>query len=152
MSVKSTSFPLNAYDQMTHVKFFLNKIKCIRLCFDRIPDPDAEKPEDWDESEPEMIPDEDAAMPDGWLEEEDELVPDPDADKPADWDEDMDGEWEPPMISKYPNTACSRTQDARVMYFCCYYFWAVTGGATINVKIRRENGLKAMMNLTYNAV
>ena len=28
-----------------------------------------------------------------------ETIPDPDAKKPDDWDEDMDGEWEPPMIT-----------------------------------------------------
>ena len=28
-----------------------------------------------------------------------ENIPDPDAKKPEDWDEEMDGEWEPPMIS-----------------------------------------------------
>lgn len=28
-----------------------------------------------------------------------ENIPDPDAKKPDDWDEDMDGEWEPPMVT-----------------------------------------------------
>jgi len=28
-----------------------------------------------------------------------ETIPDPDATKPDDWDVDMDGEWEPPMIT-----------------------------------------------------
>lgn len=28
-----------------------------------------------------------------------ETIPDPDAKKPEDWDDDMDGEWEPPMIT-----------------------------------------------------
>lgn len=51
----------------------------------RIPDPDARKPDDWDEEAPEYIVDEDATMPTGWLEDEEELVPDPDADKPEDW-------------------------------------------------------------------
>lgn len=31
--------------------------------------------------------------------EKPETIPDPDAKKPDDWDEDMDGEWEPPMIT-----------------------------------------------------
>lgn len=31
--------------------------------------------------------------------EKPETIPDPDAKKPDDWDDDMDGEWEPPMIS-----------------------------------------------------
>lgn len=28
-----------------------------------------------------------------------ETIPDPDSKKPEDWEEDMDGEWEPPMIT-----------------------------------------------------
>lgn len=28
-----------------------------------------------------------------------ETIPDPDAKKPDDWDEEMDGEWEPPMVT-----------------------------------------------------
>lgn len=28
-----------------------------------------------------------------------ENIPDPDAKKPDDWDEEMDGEWEPPMVT-----------------------------------------------------
>ena len=44
-----------------------------------IPDPDAEKPADWPEDEPEMIVD-------------------PEAEKPEDWDEEEDGEWVAPMI------------------------------------------------------
>jgi len=45
----------------------------------RIVDPEAKKPEDWDENEPKMVKDSSAT-------------------KPADWDEAEDGEWEPPMI------------------------------------------------------
>lgn len=56
-----------------------------------------------DESEPEKIPDPDAEKPEGWLDDELELIPDEDAEKPADWDDDMDGEWEAPMVS---NPAC----------------------------------------------
>lgn len=41
-----------------------------------MPDPNAFKPDTWDEDEPEMIAD-------------------PDAKQPADWDVEMDGEWEP---------------------------------------------------------
>ncbi|WAQ99047.1 CALX-like protein, partial [Mya arenaria] len=64
----------------------------------RIPDPDASKPEDWDEDQPIEIPDESAVKPDGWLDDEQPLIPDPDAAKPDDWDEEMDGEWEAPLI------------------------------------------------------
>lgn len=28
-----------------------------------------------------------------------ENIPDPDAKKPDDWDDEMDGEWEPPMVT-----------------------------------------------------
>ena len=92
----------------------------IWTCTNRIPDPDAEKPEDWDETEPEMIADESATIPDGWLEEEEELVPDPDAEKQADWDEEMDGEWEPPMISQYTFCICTYKKYVLLVYLCCY--------------------------------
>ena len=42
----------------------------------RIPDPDASKPDDWDEDAPRTIPDEDAVKPDGWLDDEPTEVPD----------------------------------------------------------------------------
>ncbi|CAL1545287.1 unnamed protein product [Lymnaea stagnalis] len=50
-----------------------------------IPDADAKKPDDWDESEPATIIDEDAVRPDGWLEDEEVYTPDPTAIKPGDW-------------------------------------------------------------------
>ena len=53
-----------------------------------------------DEDEPEMVDDATAEKPEGWLDIEEELIPDPNAERPSDWDDDMDGEWEPPMISK----------------------------------------------------
>lgn len=59
-----------------------------------IPDPDAKKPEDWDDKP--KIDDPEATKPDDW--DTPEYIPDPDATKPDDWDDDMDGEWEPPMI------------------------------------------------------
>jgi len=60
----------------------------------KIKDPDAKKPEDWDERE--NIDDPDDTKPEDW--EKPEHIPDPDAKKPEDWDDEMDGEWEPPMI------------------------------------------------------
>lgn len=60
----------------------------------KIKDPDAKKPEDWDEKE--YIPDPEDKKPEDW--DKPEHIPDPEAKKPEDWDEDMDGEWEPPMI------------------------------------------------------
>jgi Calreticulin family len=43
----------------------------------RIPDPDATKPDDWDEDEPYEILDEEAQKPEGWLDDEPLSIPDP---------------------------------------------------------------------------
>jgi len=59
-----------------------------------IKDPEAKKPEDWDERA--TIPDPDDNKPEDW--DKPEHIPDPDATKPDDWDDEMDGEWEPPQI------------------------------------------------------
>uniref|UniRef100_H2ZWZ8 Calreticulin n=1 Tax=Latimeria chalumnae TaxID=7897 RepID=H2ZWZ8_LATCH len=61
----------------------------------KIKDPEAKKPEDWDERE--KIDDPEDTKPEDW--EKPEHIPDPDAKKPEDWDDEMDGEWEPPMIT-----------------------------------------------------
>lgn len=66
----------------------------------RIADPEASKPEDWDEEAPPKIADPDATKPDGWLDEGPELIPDPEATPPEDWDDEEDGEWEAPQICK----------------------------------------------------
>ncbi|XP_063890315.1 calreticulin isoform X2 [Helicoverpa armigera] len=60
----------------------------------KIKDPEAKKPEDWDERP--TIPDPEDKKPEDW--DKPEHIPDPDATKPEDWDDEMDGEWEPPMI------------------------------------------------------
>ncbi|XP_065100461.1 calreticulin 3a [Paramisgurnus dabryanus] len=60
----------------------------------KIKDPEAKKPEDWDDRA--KIDDPEDTKPADW--DRPENIPDPDAKKPEDWDEDMDGEWEPPMI------------------------------------------------------
>ena len=60
----------------------------------KIKDPDAAKPEDWDERA--KIDDPTDSKPEDW--DKPEHIPDPDAKKPEDWDEEMDGEWEPPVI------------------------------------------------------
>ena len=57
-------------------------------------DPEAKKPEDWDDRE--KIDDPEDSKPEDW--DQPEHVADPDAKKPDDWDDEMDGEWEPPMI------------------------------------------------------
>ncbi|XP_062126131.1 calreticulin [Drosophila sulfurigaster albostrigata] len=60
----------------------------------KIKDPNAKKPEDWDDKA--TIPDPDDKKPEDW--DKPEHIPDPDASKPEDWDDEMDGEWEPPMV------------------------------------------------------
>jgi len=61
----------------------------------KIKDPNAKKPEDWDDKE--FIDDPEDKKPEDW--EQPEHIPDPDAKKPEDWDDEMDGEWEPPQIT-----------------------------------------------------
>lgn len=71
-------------------------MKIRQLCNKLFPkqDPEAKKPEDWDDRE--KIDDPEDSKPEDW--EKPEHIPDPDAQKPDDWDDEMDGEWEPPMI------------------------------------------------------
>ena len=49
------------------------------VCLCRIPDPEASKPDDWDEDAPREIVDEDAEKPEGWLDNEPEEIDDPGA-------------------------------------------------------------------------
>ena len=60
-----------------------------------IADPEATKPEDWDDRA--TIPDESDVKPEGY-DDVPPTVADPEASKPEDWDDDEDGDWEPPMI------------------------------------------------------
>ncbi|CAB1326019.1 unnamed protein product [Coregonus sp. 'balchen'] len=59
----------------------------------KVKDPEAVKPDDWDERE--RVEDPDDKKPEDW--DRPENIADPDAKKPEDWDDEMDGEWEPPM-------------------------------------------------------
>jgi len=59
-----------------------------------IKDPEAKKPEDWDDRA--KIDDAEDIKPEDF--DKPEHIADPDATKPEDWDDEMDGEWEPPMI------------------------------------------------------
>lgn len=43
----------------------------------RIADPEAVKPDDWDEDAPRQVPDEDAEKPEGWLDAEPAEIDDP---------------------------------------------------------------------------
>ena len=69
----------------------------------RIADPEATKPEDWDEDAPFEIVDTDAVKPEDWLENEPKLIPDPEATKPEDWEDEEDGDWVAPTV---PNPKC----------------------------------------------
>ncbi|XP_073227225.1 calreticulin-like isoform X1 [Porites lutea] len=60
----------------------------------KIKDPEAKKPEDWDDKK--KIDDPEDKKPEDW--DKPQNIPDPDAKKPDDWDDEIDGEWEPPMI------------------------------------------------------
>ncbi|XP_046645954.1 calreticulin-like [Daphnia pulicaria] len=59
-----------------------------------IKDPEAKKPEDWDDRA--KIDDPEDVKPADW--DVPEHIADPEAKKPEDWDDEMDGEWEPAMI------------------------------------------------------
>uniref|UniRef100_A0A8C7N9E2 Calreticulin n=2 Tax=Oncorhynchus kisutch TaxID=8019 RepID=A0A8C7N9E2_ONCKI len=61
----------------------------------KVKDPEAVKPDDWDERE--RVEDPEDKKPEDW--DRPENIADPDAKKPEDWDNEMDGEWEPPMVS-----------------------------------------------------
>ncbi|XP_015690140.2 calreticulin-like [Oryza brachyantha] len=58
-------------------------------------DPEAKKPEDWDDKE--YIPDPEHKKPEGYDDIPNEIT-DPDATKPEDWDDEEDGEWTAPTI------------------------------------------------------
>ncbi|VAH54037.1 unnamed protein product [Triticum turgidum subsp. durum] len=60
-----------------------------------IKDPEAKKPEDWDDKE--YIPDPEDVKPEGYDDIPKEVT-DPDAKKPEDWDDEEDGEWTAPTI------------------------------------------------------
>ncbi|KAH7678634.1 Calreticulin protein [Dioscorea alata] len=61
----------------------------------KIRDPNAKKPDDWDDNE--FISDPNAKKPVGYDDIPKE-IPDPDATKPEVWDDEEDGEWIPPTI------------------------------------------------------
>jgi len=61
----------------------------------QIKDPDAKKPEDWEDKE--YIPDPEDKKPEGYDDIPQE-IPDSDATKPEDWDDEEDGEWKAPTI------------------------------------------------------
>jgi calreticulin len=60
-----------------------------------IEDPAQSKPDDWVDER--RIPDPDDEKPEGYDDVPAE-IPDPEASKPEDWDNEDDGEWEAPMV------------------------------------------------------
>eukprot|EP00250_Pteridium_aquilinum_P014673 c22134_g1_i1 orf=211-1431(+) len=62
---------------------------------EKIKDPNAKKPEDWDDKE--FIDDPEDTKPEGYDDIPAEIV-DPEATKPEDWEEEEDGEWKAPTI------------------------------------------------------
>ncbi|KAL8171750.1 hypothetical protein V2J09_023554 [Rumex salicifolius] len=60
-----------------------------------IKDPEAKKPEDWDDKE--YIPDPEDIKPEGYDDIPEEIT-DPEAKKPEDWDDEEDGEWVAPTV------------------------------------------------------
>jgi len=72
----------------------------------KIADPEAFKPDDWDETLPASIVDEDDTKPDDWFDDEPLEIPDPEATQPDDWDTELDGEWQAPTIH---NPKCAQT-------------------------------------------
>ncbi|KAE9446655.1 hypothetical protein C3L33_21452, partial [Rhododendron williamsianum] len=62
----------------------------------KIKDPEAKKPEDWDDKE--HIPDPEDKKPEGYDDIPKE-IPVPEAKKPEDWDDEEDGEWTPPTMA-----------------------------------------------------
>lgn len=77
---------------------------CMEKCYTSfVQDPDAKKPEDWDDRE--KIDDPDDKKPEDY--DKPEHIVDPDAKKPEDWDDEMDGEWEPPMIDNPEYKVCT---------------------------------------------
>ncbi|XP_043276852.1 calreticulin [Venturia canescens] len=60
----------------------------------KIKDPEAKKPEDWDDRP--TIPDPKDEKPEDW--DQPKHIADLSTEKPKDWDDEMDGEWEAPMI------------------------------------------------------
>eukprot|EP00127_Corallochytrium_limacisporum_P001834 Clim_evm8s86 gene=Clim_evmTU8s86 len=61
----------------------------------KIRDPEAVKPEHWDDRE--QVPDRAATKPDNW--DDRRLIVKPDTHKPEGWDDDIDGEWQTPMVA-----------------------------------------------------
>lgn len=81
----------------------------------KIKDPEAKKPDDWDDKP--KIDDPDDTKPEDW--DQPEYIPDPEATKPEDWDDEMDGDWEPPQIN---NPAYKVSLDNELIIYLTFKF------------------------------
>ncbi|XP_048458190.1 calreticulin-like isoform X2 [Rhincodon typus] len=112
-----------------------------------IKDPNAKKPEDWDDRE--KINDPDDVKPKNW--DNPETIPDPNAKKPTDWDDEMDGEWEPPMIQNPEYKVKSGTifdnflitNDAKYAEEYGNQTWGITKVAEKEMRQHQEKEMKA---------
>ena len=61
----------------TSISYVLSLTLFLLSLYHRVPDPEATKPDDWDEDAPREILDEEAEKPEGWLDDEPEEIDDP---------------------------------------------------------------------------
>merc|ERR1712057_146574 len=92
-----------------------------------IHDPEATKPEDWDERA--QIPDPSDEKPEDW--DQPEMIPDPDAEEPEDWDEEEDGEWERPMQKnpEYVDGSGDELYKFEDLKYVAFELWQVKSGS-----------------------
>uniref|UniRef100_A0A8K9WQY9 Calreticulin n=1 Tax=Oncorhynchus mykiss TaxID=8022 RepID=A0A8K9WQY9_ONCMY len=83
-------------DEYTHMyTLVVNPDNTYEVEINNKKDPDAEKPDDWDERTLMILKTRNQRY--DW--DVAETIPDPDAKKLDDWNDEMDGEWEPPMVT-----------------------------------------------------
>ena len=100
-------FLLILYIHITHINMLREQVDDLTdskpvdwVESEKMPDPAAVKPADWDEDQPRTIPDPSAVRPEGWAEDAPAEIPDPEASKPEDW---LDDE-----VSIYSSTISTR--------------------------------------------
>merc|ERR1712216_809968 len=91
-----------------------------------IRDPEASKPEDWDDRA--RLPDETDVKPEGW-DDIPETISDPEAKKPEDWDDEDDGEWEPPAVPNPEYVADDALYLQKDLRYVGFELWQVKSGS-----------------------
>merc|ERR1712216_348224 len=91
-----------------------------------IRDPEASKPEDWDDRA--RVPDETDVKPEGW-DDIPETISDPEAKKPEDWDDEDDGEWEPPAVPNPEYVADDALYLQKDLRYVGFELWQVKSGS-----------------------